>query len=441
MLTERTIAAVATPQGVGALSIVRLSGKHAVDIVQSCSDCKLKPRHAALIHIKDAESKVIDECVATWFAAPASFTGEDVVEIYCHGGLLVTRLVLERLLSCGACPAEPGEFSRRAFENGRLDLTQAEAVMDIIQAGSELALRAAQRQLQGGICKPVEAAVDDIVNITAHLEAYIDFPEEDIAPHTLDELIETLGSVCVSLEKLLSTADRGRFLRDGIKTVIIGAPNAGKSSLLNCIAGYDRAIVSPTAGTTRDTVEESINLGGFQLRLIDTAGLHSTQDEVEQMGIERALRAWEEADLVLEVADASRAPVALPKVAQTAPHILLLNKCDLEEHADWHSVHALRISCRTQHGFEQLENTIKEHFMHQMGQQDDMVAINTRHRYALQQALAALRVAEDELRQNCALEIVTVDLHNALDALGSITGRVDTEDILTRVFSTFCLGK
>lgn len=441
MLNERTIAAVATPQGVGALSIVRLSGKQAVDIVRACSGGKLAPRRATLIHIKDEAGKVIDECIATWFAAPASFTGEDVVEICCHGGLLVTQLVLERLFACGACPAEPGEFSRRAFENGRLDLTQAEAVMDIIQAGSELALRAAQRQLQGSICKPVEAAIDDIVNATAHLEAYIDFPEEDIEPKTLNELIATLDSVCKSLERLLSTADRGRYLRDGIRTVIIGAPNAGKSSLLNCLAGYDRAIVSPTAGTTRDTVEESINLGGFQLRLVDTAGLHDTNDTVEQMGIERTMRAWEEADLVLEVVDASCAPMPLPEVAQEAPHILLLNKCDLAEHSAWHAVDALRISCSTQQGFDQLEDAIKERFIHRIGAQDDMVAINTRHRYALQQALDSLAEACAELRQNCALEIVSVDLRNALDALGSITGRVDTEDILTRVFSTFCLGK
>lgn len=444
MQSERTIAAVATPVGVGALAVVRMSGARALEIAQACTGRALRPRHATLVRVQDACGRVLDECVATYFAAPASFTGEDVVELCCHGGPLVTQLVLERLLACGACPAEPGEFSRRAFENGRMDLTQAEAVMDIIQAGSELALRAAQRQLQGAICKPVEQAVDALINVAAHVEAYIDFPEEDIAPQTQQELVRVIESVCVEIQKLLSTADHGRYLREGVRTAIIGAPNAGKSSLLNCLAGYDRAIVSDVAGTTRDTVEETIALGGLCLRLIDTAGLRETDDEIEQSGIERTMRAWKGADLVLEVVDSSCPPTEMPRVPHTVPHLLLLNKCDLPEHAAWAAKAgqaAIRISCATGQGIEKLREAMSSLFLCQSGEQDSMAAINARHRYALQQAADALRGAHDGLLAGIEPELISVDLRAALDALGSITGRVDTEDILTRVFSTFCLGK
>ena len=431
--------------GTGALAIVRMSGPAARGILQACTGRQLQPRHASLVRVRDAAGRVLDECVATCFTAPASFTGEDVVELCCHGGPLVTQLVLERLLACGACPAEPGEFSRRAFENGRLDLTQAEAVMDIIHAGSELALRAAQHQLQGAICKPVEAAVNTLLDVTAHVEAYIDFPEEDIAPQTQQQLLSTLDSVSADLQQLLSTADRGRYLREGVRTAIIGAPNAGKSSLLNRLAGYERAIVSPTAGTTRDTVEENITLAGLNLRLIDTAGLHDTADALEQSGIERTMRAWQTADLVLEVADASCPPPELPAPPHTAPHLLLLNKCDLPEHPAWQAraAQAIRISCATGAGLETLEQAIRTLFLTRStgSEQENLAAINTRHRYALQQALEALQAAHSGLLTTGAPELIAIDLRAALDALGTITGKVDTEDILTRIFSTFCLGK
>ena len=444
MQTQHTIAAIATPPGVGALAIVRMSGPAAREVLRAATGRELAPRRATLVRVRDAAGRVLDECVATLFASPASFTGEDVVELSCHGGALVTQLVLERLLACGAGPAEPGEFSRRAFENGRLDLTQAEAVMDIIQAGSELALRAAQHQLQGAICKPVEAAVDALLDAAAHVEAYIDFPEEDISPQTQQQLLSVVDAVCARLQQLLSTAERGRLLREGVRTAIIGAPNAGKSSLLNRLAGFDRAIVSPTAGTTRDTVEETITLGGFCLRLIDTAGLRSTADALEQSGIERTMRAWQSADLVLEVADASCPPPELPPPPHTAPHLLLLNKCDLPEHPAWQarSASALRLSCTTGEGFEALVQRIRSIFLARSGEQDSSAAaINTRHRYALQQALDALHAARSGLQSTGQPELISIDLRAALDALGSITGRVDTEDILTRIFSTFCLGK
>lgn len=441
MQSTDTIAAIATPPGSGAISVVRMSGPQATAVLQSCTGKVTQARRATLAHVRDARGQVIDEVVVTYYAGPASYTGEDVVEFSCHGGMLVTRRVLERLLQCGARPAEPGEFTRRAFENGRMDLTRAEAVMDVINAGSDLALRAAQNQLHGAIFRKVEAAVDKLISVAAHVEAYIDFPEEDIAPDTTQELVDAVDAVCAELRALLATADEGRLLREGVRTAIIGAPNVGKSSLLNMLLGYERAIVSDTAGTTRDTIEESVSLGGLRLRLIDTAGLHDSADAIERAGMERSRRAGAEADLVLEVADATLPPARAELPQSTAQHILLLNKCDLPEHPAWQGVQALRISCHTGRGHQELADTITGLFLHSSGELDTLAAINTRHRYALQQALDYLAAARTGLLSGVSPELMDIDLRAALDALGSISGRVDTEDILTRVFATFCLGK
>lgn len=344
---ERTIAAQATAAGQGAIAVIRMSGPGCMDILKQCTPAafteRLRPRRATLVCIRDAEGAVIDQALVTWFPAPASYTGEDTAEISCHGGMLVTDRLLKRLYQCGASPAEPGEFTKRAFLNGRMDLTQAEAVMDVISAGSDLALKAAQTQLDGGVGAQVDELKDNLVHVLAHIEAYIDFPDEDISPDTASDLLARLRSMEEKLSSLLKTAEGGRLLREGIRTAIAGPPNVGKSSLLNTLLGYDRAIVSNIAGTTRDTVEESIQLAGLALRLIDTAGMRESSDVIEQAGITRTNRALETADLVLEVADAS-----IPRVkdftapALTAPRLLILNKCDLGVHPDWKAVPGIR---------------------------------------------------------------------------------------------------
>lgn len=438
-----TIVALATPVGTGALAVLRLSGAAAADIAAACTGGKrLEPRRATLVRVRDAQGKTIDTAVATYFAAPASFTGEDTVEFCCHGGMLVVQRLTERLLACGARPAEPGEFSRRAYENGRMDLVQAEAVMDIISAGSDLALRSAQDQLHGALSERVQRAADALISVAAHNAAYIDFPEEDIDPDTQESLLAQIAAVRAELRSLLATADAGRVLREGVRTAIVGAPNVGKSSLLNMLLGYERALVSDTAGTTRDTIEETLHLRGLCLRLIDTAGLRAGGDALEQAGMERSRRAGAAADLILEVADISRPRERVDIGSAGAKHLLLLNKCDLPTHPDWaEEQHAVRLCCRTGEGREALEARLEAMFLSGLIASDSAVTVNTRHRYALQEADKALELAENSLRVGESPEFTDVPLREALDALGSITGRIDTEDILDRVFSTFCLGK
>ncbi len=441
MMQETTIAAIATPPGTGAIAVVRMSGPQAHAIAAACCGRHLEARRATLVRLRNQAGAVVDECVATYFAAPASYTGEDVVEISCHGGMLVTRRVLECLLAAGARPAEPGEFSQRAFANGKLDLTQAEAVMDIISAGSDLALRAAQNQLRGAISNRVQAAADKLIDIAAHLGAYIDFPEEEISPDTTEQLAAAMLAVQQDLQQLLDTADEGRLLREGVRTAIIGVPNVGKSSLLNMLLGYERAIVSDVAGTTRDTIEESVSVAGLRLRLTDTAGLHESEDAIERAGMERSRRAGAEADLVLEVADITQPPPPPLPVPSQAAHIRLLNKADLPAHPEWEGQQGIRLSCRTGAGRDALEHAIAELFLRRDTATADFAAINTRHRFALQQAISALDAARASILAGESPELTDVDLRAALDDLGSIIGRIDTEDILTRVFATFCLGK
>jgi tRNA modification GTPase len=442
-----TIAAIATPPGMGAVSMIRISGPDAIHIADRATDGKVSnqaPRYARHCRVRDASGETLDDGLLTVFTGPHSYTGEDTVEFTGHGGILVTREVLGRFLACGALPATPGEFTRRAFLNGKLDLTQAEGVMDLISAQTQLSLRAARSQLEGTLGRRTTAARDSLLETLAHLEAWIDFPEEDIDPQTGILLRSRVQSVLDTVNTLLATADQGRILREGVRTVIFGEPNVGKSSLLNRLLGFERAIVSPTAGTTRDTIEETINLHGIPLRLIDTAGVREAGDLIEAEGIQRTVRQIEAADLLLEIADASTArPSTSLCPTFSAKHLLVLNKTDIGEHPSWADADAVRLSCNTGAGFEILSTTIRDslHFG-QVDWGEHAIAINARHQTSLAHArvalLAALEILDDPASDT---ELAAIDLREALDALGEIPGRVDTEDLLGVIFSSFCIGK
>ena len=442
---SETIAAIATPFGEGAIALLRLSGPCAVEIACAIFTGKsdLVPRVAHFGAIHDGGRK-LDEVLLTVFPAPASYTGEDVVEIACHGGVLISRRILELLLRKGARSAEPGEFTQRAFLHGKMDLTQAEAVMDLIGAQTDLALRAATEQLEGRLGARFRELRDGLIEVLAHVEAYIDFPDEDIDPATGGALLAKIDAVRAAAAALLATARPGKILREGVRTVIYGAPNVGKSSLLNLLLGYERAIVSARPGTTRDVIEETIDVRGIPLRLVDTAGVRESEDEIEREGMARTRRQVERADLVLHVVDASLGISDFRfQISDLGTRTLLvLNKRDLGEHADWRGVEAVRISCLKNDGIAQLDEAI---FAKITGggaaQRDWSVAINARHEAALQTALRFTEAAREAFTSGLSPEFVAEELRGSLSAVGDILGRVDHEDVLGKIFSTFCIGK
>lgn len=442
-----TIAAVATPPGMGAVSLLRLSGPDSLEIADLATGGKgssLLPRTTCYCRVKDSAGRVLDDGLLTVFRAPHSYTGEDCVEFTGHGGILVTREVLDRFLACGAVAAGPGEFTQRAFLNGKLDLTQAEGVMDLISAQTRLSMRAARSQLEGTLGKRTTEARDSLLETLAHLEAWIDFPEEDIDPQTGLLLSSRVKEVLNTVDSLLATADQGRVLREGVRTVIFGEPNVGKSSLLNRLLGFERAIVSDIAGTTRDTIEEVVNLHGIPLRLVDTAGVRVASDQIEAEGIQRTVRQIEAADLLLEIADGSKEkPVDAVLPTTSAKHLRVLNKMDLGEHPSWAGTDAVRLSCDNGSGFDTLSDHIRDalHFS-DADWGEHAVAINARHQASLQLARTSLIAALELLNDRSTdPELAAIDLREALDALGEIPGRVDTEDLLGVIFSSFCIGK
>ena len=442
---SETIVAIASPPGMGAVSVIRLSGARAFKIAISVvrGEVLPKPRRVGLRSIQDDTGRVIDEGLLITFEGPGSYTGEDVVEFTGHGGVMVTRRVLERFVEAGAVPAGPGEFTQRAFMNGRMDLTQAEAVMDLISAQTSLALRSANEQLDGRLGRTCENIRAKLLGATAHLEAFIDFPEEDIDPEVGAALCKTLSEQSASIAGLLSTADQGRILREGVRTVIFGKPNVGKSSLLNRLLGYQRAIVSSKEGTTRDTIEEVVNLRGIPLRLIDTAGVRESSDEIEQEGIAMTHGQLARADLVLVIWDLSESFVDSAEVSipDGARRLDILNKSDLED-VSWAGVKGLRISCESGSGFEDLESAISKLLSLDEAQWGDhSVAVNARHQACLTRAQSSLTRAITSLRAGDEPELTALDLREALTAIGEIAGIVDTEEILGEIFGNFCIGK
>ncbi|MGN6386205.1 MAG: tRNA uridine-5-carboxymethylaminomethyl(34) synthesis GTPase MnmE [Verrucomicrobiota bacterium] len=453
-MSFETIAAISTPIGESGLAVVRLSGTDALRIADRVLDLgKGKtltdaPTHTVHYGHVVRDGKRIDEVLATILRAPRTFTREDMVEISCHGGMLPAKLILDALLAAGARLAGPGEFSKRAFLNGRIDLAQAEAIADLIHSRTELALRAANEQLEGKLSKRIEELREQLLATLAHMEAHIDFPDEDISPDTREKLTQRISGGLSFIDQLLRTAHEGQVLRRGIRAAIIGRPNAGKSSLLNHLLGHDRAIVSPIPGTTRDTIEETANIRGIPVVFVDTAGLRESSDLIEAEGIRRSHRSAERADLIIHVLDASETlssedEVYLEKF-QDRRRILVKNKSDLPRNlvlsAQFNE--AVEVSCATGAGMEPLKDRIQKlAWSGQISGEMFEVMINSRHQEALERARQHLTDTLASFQNDATLELTAVDLRLATQAVGEIVGKTTTEDLLDSIFGQFCIGK
>lgn len=452
-MLDDTIAAIATPLGEGGLSVIRISGTRALTVAEGCfrsarrSSPPLRdvPSHTVHYGFIELQGKRVDEVLLTVMRAPRTFTREDVVEISCHGGMIPTQLVLQAVLRAGARLAEPGEFTRRAFLNGRIDLAQAEAVVDVIHARTDRALAAAHAQLSGRLSRRIVEVRERLMKVLAHLEAHIDFPDEDIAPDTRAQLVERLSEAITFVDRLLSTAHEGQLLRRGIRVAIVGLPNAGKSSLLNQLLGRDRAIVSPQAGTTRDTIEETANVRGIPVVFVDTAGLRESNDLVEREGIRRSRESLDQAELVLHVIDPSTpadpATQRLDEELSGRVYLRVLNKCDLPARMESRPGD-LRVSCVTGEGIEALkEGIVRRVWSGELGGEMTDAMINSRHQEALKRAHDALVQTRVCLSDGQTLELAAMELRIAVNAVGEVVGKTATEDLLDVIFSQFCIGK
>jgi tRNA modification GTPase len=446
-----TIAALATPAGTSAIALLRASGPDAARLAHEILGHTPPPRFAHHTDYRDHGGTLLDDVLVTFFLGPNSYTGEDSLELSCHGNPLIAQKILEDLFARGCRPAEPGEFTKRAFLNGRIDLSQAEAVMDLISARSDRALAAANRQLRGALGREMGALVDRLLNVIARVEAYIDFPEEDLPPEDRDGVDRELAAIVANTDRLLATSHYGALLRDGIKTVIVGSPNVGKSSLLNRLVGRERALVSPEPGTTRDFIEDRILVGPHCLRIIDTAGLNPTPAPLEKQGMDKTMECLAEADLVLLVLDGSAPAAPIPPELNTPnvrdKSIIVLNKSDLingSAPADKVSkpIPTLLVSALTGAGIDLLTAAIVRQIdRFREGSDDDFVAINARHATSLQSAKHYLAEAQKKILTSSPIELLASDLRAILAAFGDITGHVDNEAMLDRLFATFCIGK
>lgn len=437
------IAAVATAAGESAIALIRISGLGAIALADAVFRGKTRPSqfpsHTQHLGQIVASGQIIDQVVLALHRSPKSYTGEDLVEITCHGGMLVTAKILEICLQAGARTAQPGEFTQRAYLNGKLDLTQAEAVIDLIRARTDLAVRSAAEQLSGRLGQQFRYLRQQLIEILAHVEADIDFPEEGILPDDAGTLEKKLHDLRSRMDELLCSASLGRILREGIRVVIFGPTNAGKSSLFNRLLGVDRAITSEIHGTTRDTIEESFDLRGIALRLLDTAGLRPPENEIEEEGIARTRSSLETADIQLHVVDGSE---ARPSDFAVGPHeLLVLNKSDLPEHPDWRGNEAIRISCRSGAGFEALEEKLIEEIGAAKLDRDHPLTINARHSYYLRSAAEACERALNGMKSGITPEMVAIDLRDSERALDDLLGGGDEESVRNTIFSQFCIGK
>lgn len=454
-----TIAAIATALSNAGLSIIRISGSEALQIIDKIYTSKsgtkvLSKQPSHTIHygfIKDGE-EIIDEVMVSIMKAPKTYTREDVVEINCHGGVIVTKRILQTVVKYGARLAEPGEFTKRAFLNGRIDLSQAEAVIDIIHAKSEYALSSSIKQLKGGILERVKEIRDAIIYDIAYIEAALDDPEHIDIDAYHEELLQHSNEIISKIQKLLDTVDNGKIIHEGIQTVIVGKPNAGKSSLLNVLVGEDRAIVTDIAGTTRDTLEEMIQLGGVVLNIIDTAGIRSTEDMVEKIGVDRAKKVAKEADLILYVVDGSRDldinDRHIMELIKDQKAIVLLNKSDLEQKISASEVEELTgkqvivISAKENKGIEELEECVKNMFLSgHISFNDEVYITNVRHKAALEESLTSMKQAIESMEAGIPEDFYTIDMMNAYEKLGEIIGEEVGDDLVNTIFQKFCMGK
>lgn len=454
-----TIAAIATSIGEGGISIIRISGSDALRIASSIfkgkNDKSIKEiksytmRYGHIYDIKTEE--IIDEVILSFFKGPKSFTAEDTIEINCHGGIIATNRVLQEVIKAGARLAEPGEFTKRAFLNGRIDLSQAEAVIDIIRAKTELSMKSAVAQAEGQISQEIKILRNKLLEIIAHIEATVDFPEDDLEEVTSEITTSKLLKVSLEIDNLLSSADEGKILRDGLATVIVGKPNVGKSSLLNNLLMEKRAIVTDVPGTTRDVIEEYMNLDGVPIKIIDTAGIRATDDFIEKIGVEKSKEKIKEADLIILMLDASREldfeDLEIINFIKDNKYIVLLNKSDLPSKISnldlkvLNSQYIIDVSAFTGEGINMLKSTIKQLFFKGEVTTDSAMITNIRHKQALLRAKESCTFALEALKNTLAIDLASIDVKNAWVSLGEVTGETVEEDIIDKIFSEFCIGK
>ena len=459
MRESNTIAAAATAMSSSGIGIIRISGEEAFSIMKKIfrpyrkeKDMSAQPSYTVHYGTVEEGEEVLDEVLVLLMRGPHSYTAEDTVEIDCHGGRLVMQRILDLVIKNGARPAEPGEFTKRAFLNGRIDLSQAEAVMDLIQSRNRMALKSSVSQLQGSVRQQIEKLRSQILYETAFLEAALDDPEHISLDGYSEELLKKVEVICGEIEKLLKSSESGRILKEGIKTVILGKPNAGKSSLLNVLLGEERAIVTEIEGTTRDVLEEQLQLGDLSLLLLDTAGIRSTEDIVEQIGVDRARKQAEDADLILYVADSSRplneSDEEILSLLEEKKSLVLLNKSDLEpvvtpeimRERTKHKV--LLISAKEEQGIRELEEEICSLFFQgEVDFNDEILITNARHKAALQDARASLSMVKESIQNGMPEDFYTIDLTDAYQALGRILGEEMGEDLINEIFGKFCMGK
>ena len=459
MYDNETIAAISTANGEAGIGIVRMSGDDSVKIadkifksVSKKSLFDIENRKMAYGHIYDGD-KLVDEVLIVKMLAPHTYTREDVVEIYCHGGIISVRKILNLLLDKGAILAERGEFTKRAFLNGRLDLTQAEAVIDIIKSKSDLSYDMSIRQLEGSLKGKLDEVKENLISISSLIVANIDFPEDEIEEATYDKLRSYTEDALEIVEKLLENSNRGMLLRDGINTIILGKPNVGKSTLLNKLLRFDKAIVTDVAGTTRDIISDYINLDGILLKLTDTAGIRDTKDLVEKIGVDRAKSEIDSADLIIAIFDGSRKidqdDYEIIDLIKNKKSIIIFNKDDLDQAVSEEEIERLidgkdylRTSMQDAQDISKIESIIKDMFFEgEISTTSDVYVNNVRHIRALEKTKKALLDVIEDINNEMFLDLMEVNVNNALISLGEITGETNTEDILDRVFSEFCIGK